>query len=295
MAAYTSFLCPLCSFSSTTLKLYVSHLRVVHAKDPKFSIICGVAGCREVFRAFSAFNSHIYRHHRCEVGVDQVGKGNPFTADPLPESMSLPSTRCEHESFCDTFTETTYLASADNMQSTSCRQSVHASECDRTVSAAKMLLELREGHQVSQVAIADVANCRQLCNEAVDALKTDLLAALNAGGKSAECIELVLKQEYDPFRDIATNHRFEKFCVDHLGCLVSVYVAWCIHSCSVCTTYIQSLQCDQWAALSLFFRKLRKSDLVSPTTWIHLLAISIRKFSGQIRFFTYPYAVHSRS
>ena len=71
MAAYT---CPLClvkpnngtrpiankyhegkvTSSSTTLKLYVSHLRVVHAKDPKFSIICGVAGCREVFRAFSA-------------------------------------------------------------------------------------------------------------------------------------------------------------------------------------------------------------------------------------------------
>ena len=59
MATPGLYLCPLCSSPSPTLKLYVSHLRVMHSKDPSFSILCGVGGCREVFRTFSAFNSHI--------------------------------------------------------------------------------------------------------------------------------------------------------------------------------------------------------------------------------------------
>ena len=63
--------CQICGLILLTLKLYVSHLRLVHAKDPAFSIMCGVSGCREVFRAFSAFSSHIYRHHRKAIGVAQ--------------------------------------------------------------------------------------------------------------------------------------------------------------------------------------------------------------------------------
>ena len=65
------YTCPLCSVLSPTLKLYVAHLRVTHAKEKTFSVLCGVSGCREVFRTFSAFNSHIYRHHRTEVGIEQ--------------------------------------------------------------------------------------------------------------------------------------------------------------------------------------------------------------------------------
>lgn len=61
--------CQICGLVLLSLKLYVSHLRLVHAKDLNFNIMCGVSGCREVFRAFSAFNSHIYRHHREAIGI----------------------------------------------------------------------------------------------------------------------------------------------------------------------------------------------------------------------------------
>ena len=64
--------CPICGLVLLILKLYVSHLRLVHAKDPNFNLMCGVGGCREVFRAFSAFNSHIYRHHREAIGIDSA-------------------------------------------------------------------------------------------------------------------------------------------------------------------------------------------------------------------------------
>ena len=76
MPAYS---CQLCRVSTPTLKLYVSHLRVMHAKDEAFNVLCGVNDCREVFRTFSAFNSHIYRHHRVKVGISQVSVGQaPF-------------------------------------------------------------------------------------------------------------------------------------------------------------------------------------------------------------------------
>ena len=159
MATSTTYSCPFCDSSSQTL--YIGHSRVIHAKDPNFSIICGVAGCREVFRAFSAFNSHIYRHQRTEVGVDQVKKGNPSVSDSLLELALLQSSSFEHETFHDPLvSESSSLAIADDTQGSS-QQSCLPSEHNQTISAAKMLLELREGHHVSQVAIVDVvANTR---------------------------------------------------------------------------------------------------------------------------------------
>lgn len=75
MASSTGYACPFCGDISSMLKLYVSHLRVIHSKDANISVLCGVRGCREVFRTFSAFNSHVYRHHRSEVGVSNAATG----------------------------------------------------------------------------------------------------------------------------------------------------------------------------------------------------------------------------
>ena len=100
----------------------------------------------------------------------------------------------------------------------------HASEFDRTVMAAKMLLQLREGCQVSQVAISEiVSSCRSICSRALDSLKHDIVTALKACEPEREVdLSLVLNKDYDVFQKIDTNYRFEKFCVEHLDCLVSI-------------------------------------------------------------------------
>ena len=64
-----SMQCPLCDCLSPSLKFYVSHLRTSYSKDPSFHIICGLNGSREVFLAFSAFNSHLYSRHRAEMEI----------------------------------------------------------------------------------------------------------------------------------------------------------------------------------------------------------------------------------
>ena len=224
MATSAAYSCPFCGSPSQTLKLYVGHLRVIHAKDPNFNIMCGVGGCREVFRAFSAFNSHIYRHHRTEVGVDQVGMDSPSVSDSLLEPALFQCESLEHET-CDNaaMSESSSLAIPGDTEGRN-HQSSLLCEHNQTISAAKMLLELREGHHVSQVAIADVvANTRLLCNQTIELLKARVLTAINTEGDVTENIELAFQSAFDPFRDIATNYLFEKFCMDHLGCLVSVY------------------------------------------------------------------------
>ena len=146
--------CPICSSASLSLKLYVSHLRLIHSKDPSFNIMCGVDGCREVFRAFSAFNSHIYRHHREAIGVAKKKECSDV-------NQSLDSVESERSSFIDVDTVDmvpefcSAIAAVDYpSQTVSTSQVRIILDSDQT--AAKFLLRLREGHQVSQVAPSDV-------------------------------------------------------------------------------------------------------------------------------------------
>jgi len=51
----------------------LSHLRLVHASDPNFSVPCGVEGCYTMFKSFPSSYQHIYRKHR-DAGIIQARK-----------------------------------------------------------------------------------------------------------------------------------------------------------------------------------------------------------------------------
>ena len=100
--------CPMCSFEAATVRIILSHLRIVHSNDSRFNVTCGVDGCSRTFRTFSAFYSHIYRQHK-NSGIilrDRIQKNpcntEPFeavllcNADPPMESFGLddPHGRC---------------------------------------------------------------------------------------------------------------------------------------------------------------------------------------------------------
>ena len=74
--------CPLCGFLSPSLQLYVSYFRMVHSEYPNFSVSCGIDGCVELFRSFSAYNSHVYRRHRSALGI------NSPLSTPDPEEIA---------------------------------------------------------------------------------------------------------------------------------------------------------------------------------------------------------------
>ena len=219
--------CPLCGSPSFTFKLYVSHLRLVHSKDPAFNIMCGVDGCREIFGAFSAFNSHVYRHHRPVIGVGTTEPQRP-PSDEAPGPSFLEGSGCDMPE--DLGIELTVPSDSDEDEDCSTRtcaqlaQRVESREYLKTVTVAKFILQLREGRQISQVAISDVTiGCKSLCKQTADKIK-GVKAALASSGINCENIPGltdVLDNDPDPFQSIDSNYLFEKFCSEHLGYLVS--------------------------------------------------------------------------
>lgn len=209
--------CFLCGSPSLTWRLYVSHLRVVHSKDPSFHLMCGIDGCREVFRTFSAFNSHVYRHHRDVMGVNSTDSGCKCSTDTTSPSIMDDCTEVLEGSVVGDQGEsgTRDILSPDS--------ELHPDP--RTVAAAKFLLQLREGRQISQAAVSDIiTGCKTLCKLSVDTVKDGVKRTLNNAVLHVDCVPglaAVLDINADPFKGVDTNYLFESFCVNYLGCLVS--------------------------------------------------------------------------
>ena len=201
--------CQICGLVLLSLKLYVSHLRLVHAKDLNFNIMCGVSGCREVFRAFSAFNSHIYRHHREAIGIGS-------TTEQELESLTSPlHSASEYEA------ESVAAAAACNRDPPTAAP-VSVVGRNMKEEAARFLLTLREGRQISQAAIDDViSGCKSLCQHTIMAMKGKVLDHVAEAGIELPGLHDIIDTKYNPFDGIDTNYLFERFCVEHLGYLVS--------------------------------------------------------------------------
>lgn len=211
--------CRICGLVLLSLKLYVSHLRLVHAKDPNFNVMCGVSGCREVFRAFSAFNSHIYRHHREAIGIGSAMEQQLASATSPLHSASEYEAESVAAAACDCDPPTTPV-------------SVEVVRKNIKEEAARFLLTLREGRQISQAAINDVVSgCKSLCQHTIVAMKGKVLDHVAEAGIELPGLHDIIDTKYNPFDGIDTNYLFERFCVEHLGCLVSHAATSVINVC----------------------------------------------------------------
>lgn len=68
--------CPFsgCIFEAISMSSILSHIRLVHASDPNFSVPCGIDGCCKTSTSFSSLYQHIYKKHK-NAGVIQSRKG----------------------------------------------------------------------------------------------------------------------------------------------------------------------------------------------------------------------------
>lgn len=223
---------PVVRLFSPNFTLHISHLRLVHSSDPSFNFVCSVRGCMHtgVFKAFSAYSSHVYRHHRVALGLEMFSdSGNtiPSGESSVGEVQPVDAT------------------SATNFGTDDDATSVHEGRHEvapvlrdsgpslQTINAAKFLLRLREGHSVSQVTLTDVmGSCHEMCTYMVNCFKQEICeicvqANLDTG--TIQGLENVLsRQPPHPFEAVNTTYRFEKFYVDHFSCLVSFTVLLCL-------------------------------------------------------------------
>ena len=225
------FTCPLCGALSLTLKAYVSHLRVIHGRDSSFNVMCEINDCREVFRAFAAFNSHVYRHHRPALGLDSDGmvmQHSETECSANHEELSLAEPQVTEDEVATT--SATTLDGDLRLASGTFTDVEHVTPGGsgsnwRCYTAAKFLLQLREGRQISQVAVSDVIDgSRTLCKQTGLELKQRVQLSLASAGIDVQDIPGmadVFNQVPDPFEGVDTNHLHEKFCIDEFGCVVS--------------------------------------------------------------------------
>ena len=204
--------CPLCLYLSPTLSLYVSHLRLVHSKDDAFHITCGIDGCTEIFGAFAALNSHIYRHHRVALGLERRA----------PESSTDEQTG---DTDLEAEINETDPASSD-LSTPGAPLDASTPSGSMDISAAKFLLHMREGRQISQIAIGDIiSGCNRLCNEALKEFQAKIKRDLvNMGIDYSPLPSLTEGVDVDLFEKVKNNYLFEKYCTEHFGCLVSTLV-----------------------------------------------------------------------
>ena len=65
-ADLSSLRCPTfgCNFEAPSIPALLSHLRLVRASDPNFSVTCGIKGCCTTFKTFTALYQQIYKKHK---------------------------------------------------------------------------------------------------------------------------------------------------------------------------------------------------------------------------------------
>lgn len=212
--------CQICDLLSPNFRLHVSHLRLVHSKDCNFDVNCGIKGCSKRFLAFSAFNTHIYRHHRSEMGLDtslesSVGVCTNLLHNVIQEPEESTDTCYENSIGCNAA-----LICHDDSQVFQQSLSYRFKET-RELTAAKFLLNLREGHRVSQVALADVINgCQLLCSQTVSYLKEEVFQRLHANPPDMNDLEELFDDFPLLFENVQTQYRLNKFCVDHFNLVV---------------------------------------------------------------------------
>ena len=218
--------CPLCGYLSPTLSLYVSHLRLVHSKDDNFRITCGIDQCTEVFGAFAALNSHIYRHHRVALGLESAPESNIDNHSYCSADTTSIANEADFESdFMNPFHDGCCSMTPSNTHAHDSSTSTSPGS-SMDISAAKFLLHMREGRQTSQIAIGDIiTGCNNLCNQALKALQTKLKSELVCAGIDCSVLpSLTDGVNVDLFENVKTNYLFEKYCTEHFGCLVSTCI-----------------------------------------------------------------------
>ena len=236
----TVHMCPLCGFFSPSVQLHVSHYRLVHSKDLNFSVSCGIDGCVELFRSFSAYNSHVYRKHRAALGIktrwgsadaDATSDLNQPTAEM--EIHSTPSENSPRE-----LLETTRQTDTDLSQHSVNLPSDFSIQCKRN--NAEFLMALAEGRQLSQQAISDViSGCRKICQQTARKVLESVEKPLADAGVDVSTTPGLMDAFLnipDPFEGIDSSYLREKFYTEHMNYVVSI-IATCnrFHCSYTCT------------------------------------------------------------
>ena len=128
-------ICWLCyRVAASDLKGILRHMAAVHAHEPEFHIICGIAGCVRSYSNFYSFKRHVYRKHREHLNITS----RHLTAAHSSDIASV-VTASDDFDFSD-------MLECDNFNDTH-------SDFQHTKNMALFLLKTKEIRKVSQMSL----------------------------------------------------------------------------------------------------------------------------------------------
>lgn len=150
MASGIQIKCPLCS-ATEHLKLnlseYLKHVRLFHAHQPDFKLICGISGCQRSFTNAGTFQNHAYSVHKdtCKQAESHNNEATSHVPDPDDDmnegtSISVHSDHLQNAEIPELMEE-----AIDEIPSLSLQSS-----------SALFLLGLKEKYKLPQVAIQGI-------------------------------------------------------------------------------------------------------------------------------------------
>ena len=95
---------------------------------------------------------------------------------------------------------------------------------------AQFILKLKESRQVSQVVIDDVVEgCTSVFQDTVRRLRANVFAKLAMAGvdvNDVQGLEGLFNEIPQPFEDLETRHKQEKYFRESMGLVVSYYIRY---------------------------------------------------------------------
>lgn len=182
-------------------------------------IQCNIKDCVQEFRAFAAFNSHVYRHHRRDIGLegaetyfntDEPPTEDTFVSNSQPVDDQQSYNECHSTSLEDLHHSISLLLGTDHYE--------------QQRDSAKFLLKLREVNCVSQKTLLDVLSANQrLFDQTVGRVKAVVTERLNEAGidyTNVHGLESAISELSSPYEGLETIHKQDKYFVDHFSYLV---------------------------------------------------------------------------
>ncbi len=205
------YICNLCNARSTTLSLYMSHLRQVHQTED-VAFFCPVDECNASYPKVNSLCSHIYRKHK------------NVTLNPVTTTLCVnPSS--PHENTQDLGSGSILDFSIPSSITHDVNQLLNRDSYEQKKQSSMFLLQLKEERLITQAAINDVVSgCRGVFKHTVNHIKAGVNQKLAQSGidpNDVDGLDSIFHEVSDPFVELETAYLQDKFITKELQCIVS--------------------------------------------------------------------------
>ena len=209
----------------------LKHVKLFHAHQSRFQIVCGIGGCERTYTKFRSYEVHVSSIHRFRQHVSNTS---------IPSEVRLTG-REDEQMACnvENFDFETPHSSED------CGQGEESQNVETNVSSgshlqkcsAQFLMRLKEKHKLTQGAVQTmIEGVTSLHQEHMHTLHSNVHKTLASKGVDSSIIQeidshFIKDGEYPrPFLGLETQYQQEKFYKTHLNFIVSATDLHLVHS-----------------------------------------------------------------